>query len=108
MKNYEPSLAERQSTAAKARQAQLERVRLMAPANDPKFALRLAERRAAAKAREARLTERRAAKMREMEEEIAQAAARERAIESERAQGRAGPPLRGPQGAQEITARASS
>src|SRR5580700_10092606 len=40
MRDREPSLAERKSTSDKAKQAQLERARAKAPANDPKFAER--------------------------------------------------------------------
>jgi hypothetical protein len=76
MKDYEPSLAERQRIAVKARRAQLARARLKAPADDPQSAARQAEPRAAAEAREARVGEHKAAKARQAEEEIAQAAAR--------------------------------
>ena len=54
--------ADRLETAAKAKQALLEKARAKDPANDPEFAARLAERAAIAAAREARETERRLAK----------------------------------------------
>jgi hypothetical protein len=81
----QPSWTERQSTAAKARQAQLEKARAKAPANDPEFAQRQTARRAAAEARDARTAERKAAKVRQAEDLIAETAARERAAETERA-----------------------
>ena len=72
MKNREPSLAERKETAAKAKQAQLERARAKAPSNDPKFAERQAERAAVARAREGRIAERKVAKLAEAERLAAQ------------------------------------
>ena len=51
MRNREPTLAERRETAAKAKQALLERARAKAPSNDPGFAARQEERRAIAAAR---------------------------------------------------------
>ena len=48
--------ADRLETAAKAKQALLEKARAQDPANDPEFAARLAERAAIAAAREARET----------------------------------------------------
>ena len=62
MKNHEPSFADRQNVAAKARQDLLAKARKKNPANDPDFAARQAERAARAEAREARQAERRAAK----------------------------------------------
>jgi len=67
--------ADRLSTAAKAKQALLEKARAKDPANDPEFALRQAERIAASQAREAREAERRAAKQAEREREAAAKAA---------------------------------
>ena len=67
--------ADRLSTAAKAKQALLEKARAKNPVNDPEFAARQAERIAASQAREARETERRAAKQAEREREAAEKAA---------------------------------
>ncbi len=63
MKKHEPSLADRLGVAAKARKAQLERVRAIAPSNDPEFAERQTARRLAADQREVRVAERKAAKL---------------------------------------------
>ena len=69
MKGFkEPSLADRLEAAAKARQAQLEKVRAKLPANDPHFAEKQAARVAAAQAREARAAERKAEKLAAEEE----------------------------------------
>ena len=66
MKNFEPGFADRLSTGAKARQAQLAKAKAKDPKSDPGFANRQAARRAAALEREARkakrLAERKAAK----------------------------------------------
>jgi hypothetical protein len=67
--------ADRLSTAAKAKQALLEKARAKNPANDPEFAIRQAERIAASEARTARENERRAAKQAEREREAAEKAA---------------------------------
>lgn len=63
MKKHEPSLADRLGAAAKAKKAQLERARAIAPANDPEFAERQAARRLAADQRKVRVAERKAAKL---------------------------------------------
>lgn len=74
------TFADRLTTAAKAKQALLERARANDPTKDPAFAQRQAERIAAAAAREARLAEqqaeREAAAAREAEERAAAEAAR--------------------------------
>ena len=54
--------ADRLETAAKAKQALLEKARAKDPANDPEFAARLAERAAIAAARDARYAARKARK----------------------------------------------
>ena len=74
-----PDFSERLSTAAKAKQALLERARANAPANDPDFARRQAERREIALAREARIAERKAAKLAEEQRKLEEAAAAEAA-----------------------------
>lgn len=63
MKRHEPSLTDRLGAAAKARKAQLERARAIAPANDPEFAERQAARRLVAEKRVVRVAERKAAKL---------------------------------------------
>ena len=69
----EPSLAERQGAADKARKAALERYRALPGPDDPAFLQRQAERQAAAAARDAR----REARRKEKEaREAAEAAAR--------------------------------
>ncbi len=96
MKKHEPSLTDRLGAAAKARKAQLERARAIAPANDPEFAERQAARRLAAEKREVRVAERKAAKLadktrkakEQADEEIARAIALKaeeeaRAVEAE-------------------------
>ena len=87
MKNHDPSLADRLGAAGKARQAQLEKARAKAPANDPGFAERQAARRAVRIAREARVSERKAAKLadkiREAEAQAAEEAARAIALIAE-------------------------
>jgi hypothetical protein len=85
MKSREPSLVERMSTSAKAKQAQLERARAKSPANDPKFAERQEARRAIGVAREARATERKAAKLREAEDQAAAEVVRASALKTEQA-----------------------
>jgi hypothetical protein len=55
-------LSDRLSTAAKARQAMMERARAKAPANDPEFAKRQEDRKAIAEARDVRTADRKAAK----------------------------------------------
>src|SRR5579871_1850230 len=88
MKNKEPTLAERMSTSRKAKQAQLEKARAMAPANAPGFAERQSAKQAADVARNARIAERKAAKIREIEKRAAEEAARAAALEAERVQAR--------------------
>ena len=85
MRQREPSLAERMSTSAKAKQAQLERVRAKANTNDPNFAERQAARRAVNVARETRIAARKAAKLRAIEEQAAVEVERERALAAEAA-----------------------
>ncbi len=58
MSRKEPGFAERLQTAAKAKQAQLEKIRAMAPANDAQSADRQAARVEAEKARQIRTAER--------------------------------------------------
>ena len=62
MKNQGLTFADRLETAAKAKQALLEKARQKDPSNDPEFAARQAARIEAAKLREERETERRSAK----------------------------------------------
>ena len=62
MKNQGLTFADRLETAAKAKQALLEKARQKDPSNDPEFAARQAARIEAAKLREERETERRNAK----------------------------------------------
>ena len=77
MKEFrEPSLADRLGAAARARQAQLEKARAKAPANDPQFAEKQAARLAASEARDVRAAERKVQK-RADEERQAQAKAAE-------------------------------
>jgi hypothetical protein len=87
MKSKEPTLAERQSMAAKAREAQLQKARAKSPVNDPGFAERQAERQAVGIAREARAAERKAAKLadqaRKEAQRIAEEAARAIALKGE-------------------------
>ena len=87
MKRYEPSFANRLSTAAKAKQAQLENARASNPINDPGFAERQAARHALSVAREARASERKAAKLaekaRKAEERAAEEVARAIALNAE-------------------------
>ncbi|MEX2616273.1 MAG: DUF6481 family protein [Alphaproteobacteria bacterium] len=76
MKNFEPDFADRQTTAAKAKQALIRKAKAKNPANDPEYAKKQAERRAlnisrAAEQRnrdterKARIAERNAAKLAE-------------------------------------------
>jgi hypothetical protein len=65
MKRYEPSFNDRLGVAAKAKMAQVEKARANAPSNDPKFAEKLAARKAAAEERKARNTERRETRLAE-------------------------------------------
>ena len=65
MKNREPTLAERMAMAAKAKQAQLEKARAIAAANQEGQAERQAARQEAAKARDERQAERKLAKAKE-------------------------------------------
>jgi hypothetical protein len=90
LKNQGHTFTDRLETAAKAKQALLEKARQKDPANDPEFAARQAARIAAAREREERETERRNAKLAEQarvkaerEAEAARKAA-EAAAEAER------------------------
>ena len=90
MKNQGHTFTDRLETAAKAKQALLEKARQKDPANDPEFAARQAARVAAARDREEREIERRNAKLAEQarvkaerEAEAARKAA-EAAAEAER------------------------
>ena len=65
MKNQGLTFADRLETAAKAKQALLEKARQKDPTNDPEFAARQAARVEAARIREERETEKRNAKMAE-------------------------------------------
>jgi len=65
LKNQGHTFTDRLETAAKAKQALLEKARQKDPANDPEFAARQAARIAAAREREERETERRNAKLAE-------------------------------------------
>jgi hypothetical protein len=85
MRGKEPSLSDRLSTSAKARQAQRERTLAQAPAASPGFAERQAARRAVGVAREARAAERQALKLSEAEREAAEAAQRAIALKAEQA-----------------------
>jgi hypothetical protein len=77
---------ERRSTAAKAKQAQLEAARAKSPANDPNFAERQAARRMASEARDLRALERKAQRLAEAKRRETAAAenelARVRALEA--------------------------
>ncbi len=90
MKNQGLTFADRLETAAKAKQALLEKARQKDPTNDPEFAARQAARIEAARLREERETEKRTAKLAEQakvkaerEAEAARKAA-EAAAEAER------------------------
>ena len=65
MKNQGLTFADRLETAAKAKQALLEKARQKDPTNDPEFAARQAARIEAARIREERETEKRNAKLAE-------------------------------------------
>jgi hypothetical protein len=65
LKNQGLTFADRLETAAKAKQALLEKARQKDPTNDPEFAARQAARIDAARIREERETEKRTAKMAE-------------------------------------------
>jgi hypothetical protein len=65
LKNQGLTFADRLETAAKAKQALLEKARQKDPSNDPEFAARQAARIEAARIREERETEKRNAKMAE-------------------------------------------
>jgi hypothetical protein len=82
LKNQGDTFADRLETAAKAKQALLEKARQKDPANDPEFAARQAARLAAARVREEREAERRKAKQAERDRQRAE---RER-IKAEQAQ----------------------
>jgi hypothetical protein len=72
LKRLDPTFADRLETAAKAKQALLEKARQKDPANDPEFTARQAARLAAARAREERETELRNAKQAERDRERAE------------------------------------
>ncbi len=83
-KNFmEKSFADRLGQAASAKQAQLERARVNAPANDPEFAARQEARRQADLARTARQEERKKAKLAALEREAAEKKAAEAARAAE-------------------------
>jgi hypothetical protein len=65
LKNQGLTFADRLETAAKAKQALLEKARQKDPTNDPEFAARQAARVEAARLREERETEKRTAKLAE-------------------------------------------
>ena len=78
------TFADRIDTAAKAKQALLERARAKDPTKDPEFAARQEARLAAERARQEREEERRRAKRAEQEREAAERVARkEAAIKAE-------------------------
>lgn len=76
MSYRDDTLLDRRDTAAKARQALLEKARSINPINDPDFAARQAARTAANAAREAAAAQRRAARQAEAEAQAAAAAHR--------------------------------
>lgn len=83
------TLEDRLDSAAKAKQALLERVRAKDPSKDPEFAARQEARLAAARAREEREAERRQARIAAREREAAERKARKEAqiaAEAERVQ----------------------
>ena len=89
MSRKEPGFAERLQTAAKAKQAQLEKIRAMALTNDPQSTERQAARVETAYARQIRATERRsanrvAAELRDAER-AAEKARQARAVTEEKA-----------------------
>ena len=88
MKSRNDTFADRLETAAKAKQALLERARAKDPAKDPEFAIRQEARAAAAYARQEREADRQIAKLAEREKEAAERDARKAeqvALEAERA-----------------------
>jgi Family of unknown function (DUF6481) len=88
LKSRNDTFADRLETAAKAKQALLERARAKDPAKDPEFAIRQEARAAAAYARQEREADRQIAKLAEREKEAAERDARkaeELALEAERA-----------------------
>ena len=87
----EPSLAERQSAAEKARKAALERYRAKPGPDDPAWVQRQAERQAARAARDAR---REATRKEKEAREAVEAAAREWPANPKRRHGRRSPPSR--------------
>ena len=80
-KTREPDFAERLSTAAKAKKADLERFRAKSGLNDPGFAERDAARQAIATARDIRVAERKAARESAL---AAEKAAREAALQAKK------------------------
>jgi hypothetical protein len=74
LKNQGLTFADRLETAAKAKQALLEKARQKDPSNDPEFAARQAARVEAARLREERETEKRNARLAEQAEREAEAA----------------------------------
>ena len=88
MKNRGTTFADRLETAAKAKQAQLDRARAKDPTKDPEFVARQEARAAAAYARQERESDRQIARLAEREKESAERDARkaeEIALEAERA-----------------------
>ena len=94
MKNQGLTFADRLETAAKAKQALLEKARQKDPSNDPEFAARQAARIEAARLREERETEKRNAKLAEQAlvkaEREAEAARKAAEAETEAARIRSG------------------
>ena len=80
MSNFkEPSLAERQNAAAKAKQAALARFRENTPANNPAVAERLAEREVAHAVRTNKAAERKVAKLAREAELVQEAVSKKQA-----------------------------
>jgi len=94
LKNQGLTFADRLETAAKAKQALLEKARQKDPSNDPEFAARQAARIEAARLREERETEKRNAKLAEQAlvkaEREAEAARKAAEAEAEAARIRSG------------------
>jgi hypothetical protein len=84
MSYRDDTLLDRRDTAAKARQALLEKARSISPTNDPDFAARQAARAAANAAREEAAAQRRAARQAEAEAQAAAAAEARRIAEAEK------------------------
>ena len=84
MKNQGLTFADRLETAAKAKQALLEKARQKDPSNDPEFAARQAARIEAARIREERETEKRNAKLAEQAKVKAEREAEQKALRDAR------------------------